>query len=84
MREQLPQCQRPRRLRIAQPQIREVSDDRCVQIDPVLIDQLGDVERSERFRDRPDVEKRSGGDRRLGRQVPITVSLLQHDSAIFD
>jgi hypothetical protein len=32
-------------LRIAQPQIRDVADDRCVQIDLMLIDQLSDTER---------------------------------------
>jgi len=34
-------------LRIAQPQIRDVSDDWCIQIDLILIDQLSDTERGE-------------------------------------
>jgi hypothetical protein len=34
-------------LRIAQSQIRDVSDDRRVQIDLMLIDQLSDTERGE-------------------------------------
>jgi hypothetical protein len=34
-------------LRIAQPQIRDVSNDRRVQIDLMLIDQLSDTERGE-------------------------------------
>jgi hypothetical protein len=34
-------------LRITQPQIRDVSDDWCVQIDLMLIDQLSDTERGE-------------------------------------
>ena len=29
-------------MRISQPQIRDISDDRCVQIDLMLIDQLSD------------------------------------------
>jgi hypothetical protein len=34
-------------LLIAQPQIRDISEDRCVQIDLMLIDQLSDTERGE-------------------------------------
>jgi hypothetical protein len=34
-------------LRIAQPQIRDVSDDRSIQINLMLIDQLSDTERGE-------------------------------------
>jgi len=34
-------------LRIAQPQLRDVSDDRCVRIDLMPIDQLSDAERGE-------------------------------------
>jgi hypothetical protein len=34
-------------LRITQPQIRDVSDDRSIQINLMLIDQLSDTERGE-------------------------------------
>jgi hypothetical protein len=44
---QLPQCHCLRGSRITQPQIRRVCDDWCVQIDLMLIDQLGDTERGE-------------------------------------
>jgi hypothetical protein len=47
MRQQLPQRHRLRSLRIAQPQIWDVSDDWCVQLNLMLIDELSDAERGE-------------------------------------
>ena len=84
MGEQLPQRHRHCNSRIAQAQIGQIFDDRRIQLDLMLIDQLSDAERGERFRDRADVEERRCRDGSVSRQISKTVSLLQHNAVIFD